>query len=81
MSEIAQLPRRRVLMRDPSLPHQIVIGYLPGSQHKIYVSCNCRLVHHPSGGSPGYEPLEVRGRWEAADALAVYHAHLPGGAS
>lgn len=63
-------------MRDPSLPHQIVIGYVPGQQHKIYVSCNCRITIPPGGGSRGYEPFEVRSRWEADDALAVYRAHL-----
>lgn len=58
------------LMRDPSLPHQIVLGTLPSESHKIYVSCNCRRQR------TGYEPLEVRTRWDAEDALAIYRAHL-----
>jgi len=65
-------PRRmaKVTMRDPSLPHQIVIFKL-ASGPDIGVSCNCRAA----GG--GYQPLEARTRWDADDALAVYRAHLP----
>jgi hypothetical protein len=81
VSEIVQLPRRRVLMRDPSLPHQIVIGVTPGVSNLIYVSCNCKAIKRPRGGLPFYEPLEERTRWEPDEILAVYRAHLPEEAS
>ena len=64
-----------VVMRDPTLPHQIVIGYqwaLTGTG--ISVSCNCRRWQGTGGV---YEPLEVRERWEPGELLAVYGAHLP----
>ena len=70
--------RRRhasVVYRDPTLPHQIVIAYRWGTTGTgISVSCNCRRVPGTAGV---YEPFEVRERWEPADALAVYRAHLP----
>lgn len=60
------------LMRDPSLPHQIVLHFttVDGRSDYIGVSCNCRAK-----GS-GHYPLEARLQWEAEDALAVYRAHL-----
>jgi hypothetical protein len=64
-----------VVMRDPTLPHQIVIGYRWGTTGTgISVSCNCRRV--PGTGGV-YAPLEVRERWEPDEILAVYGAHLP----
>lgn len=82
MTEVVQLPRR-VLMRDPALPHQIVIGYVPGSTtNDIYVSCNCKAERAANGGRPHrYEPLESRTRWEPDEILAAYRAHLPQEAS
>jgi hypothetical protein len=60
------------LMRDPSLPHQIVLHFTTMNDRSDYigVSCNCRAK-----GS-GHVPLEARLRWDAEDALAVYRAHL-----
>jgi hypothetical protein len=59
-------------MRDPLLPHQIVIGVhwqLQGT--RLYVSCNCRHT-----GGETYAPLEVRELWEPGDALAVWRRHM-----
>jgi len=77
LPETAPRHMTKVTMRDPSLPHQIVINTMPGSTHQIYVSCNCRAVRGAHGGVTGYQPLEARTRWDAHDALAVYRAHLP----
>lgn len=63
-------------MRDPSLPHQIVISLSGGPRNEIYVSCNCRGAVSPKGGSIRYKPLEARARWDPEDVLAVYRAHL-----
>ena len=72
----AQRQRRSaaIVMRDPTLPHQIVISYQWGvTGTGIAVSCNCRRV---TGTAGVYTPFEVRERWEPADLLAVYRAHL-----
>ena len=84
MTEVTVLRPTRALMRDPSLPHQIVLHFttvhmrsgLNCRSDYIGVSCNCRAIKGPKGGIKGYEPFEVRTRWDAADALAVYRAHL-----
>jgi hypothetical protein len=66
--------RPRVVFEDPSLPHQIVIT-LRGGGPQIVVSCNClRLNRHGPRGT--YEPIGVRTRWEASEALAVWRAHV-----
>jgi hypothetical protein len=71
--------RPRVTFEDPDLPHQIVLT-LRGGGHGIMVSCNCLRAAGPVKGKAGrsstHEPLEVRTRWEAAEALAVWRAHL-----
>jgi hypothetical protein len=54
-----------VVFEDPDLPHQIVIRLTGGNSHRIGVSCNCLKG----------EPIEVRTRWDAADAIAVWRAH------
>lgn len=68
------------LMRDPSLPHQIVLYFTSiggnGRSDYIGVSCNCRAIQGPKGGGTGHEPLEIRTRWEPEEVLAVYRAHL-----
>jgi hypothetical protein len=61
----------RVTWRDDSLPHQMRL-YMIGQD--IAVSCNC--MRGVDGTAAHYSPLEVRGRWEAAEAQAVYRAHL-----
>ena len=70
-------PRQRaaaVVMRDPTLPHQPVVSdQLVPRGRWIALSCNCRRVPGTAGV---YLPFEVRERWEPADLLAVYHAHL-----
>lgn len=55
------------VMRDPSLPHQIVI-YLH-EQHYIAVSCNCIRRAHGL-------PLMAQPILEAMMAKAVYAEHL-----
>jgi len=62
------------MRRDDTLPHQIRVFLVAG--HRLGVSCNCRRTG--AGGAQGecYEPLEVRSRWEADEAQAVYRRHL-----
>jgi hypothetical protein len=64
-----------VVLRDPSLPHQIVISNVP-NRAELYVSCNCR--QQPPGGrrSGLYEPLEIRELWEPGEAQAVWDEHM-----
>ena len=59
------------MYQDDSLPHQIRIFLVSGGPG-LAVSCNCM------GTGQGFEPIEVRSRWEAHEALAVYRAHLAG---
>ena len=61
----------RVVLEDPDLPHQIVLHFTGGNSHLIAVSCNC-LRKRGAGG----EPLGVRSRWEASEAIAVWRAHM-----
>ena len=56
----------RVVFEDPDLPHQIVIRLTGGNSHRLGVSCNCLKG----------EPIEVRTRWEASEAIAVWRAHV-----
>ena len=61
-----------MVMRDPTLPHQIHIGTrwtLGGTL--LYVSCNCRRI-----AGDAYEPLETRELWEPGDAAAVWRRHM-----
>jgi hypothetical protein len=62
-------------MRDPTLPHQIVLNFVTVDDRNGYigVSCNCRRT---GKGGADYVPFEARLRWEPADVLAVYRAHL-----
>jgi hypothetical protein len=55
-------------MRDDTLPHQIRLTFR--RRDRIAVSCTCRATGHD------YKPLEVRSRWDAAEAQAVWRAHL-----
>lgn len=66
----------KITMRNPALPHQVVIGYVPGSQHRLYVSCNCRGYRRPGAGSVTYEPLEVRGRFEPHEPIEIWRKHM-----
>ena len=66
----------KITLRDPDAPHQIVIGYVPGSQHRLYVSCNCRGYKRPGAGSVTYEPLEVRGRFEPHEPIEIWREHM-----
>ena len=66
-------PEPRVVFEDPDLPHQIVITMR--KSFKIMVSCNCLRVN--GYGSRGtYAPLEVRSCFPAAEAIAVWRAHM-----
>jgi hypothetical protein len=77
MAELLHLVRpRRVTMRDPSLPHQIVLGVVPGNSHLIYISCNCQ-GRKPRQGPTFYEPLAApRGRWEPHEPMEIWRAHM-----
>jgi hypothetical protein len=60
-------------MRDPSLPHQIVLHFttMDGRSDYIGVSCNCQAK------GTGHVPLEARTVWDdPAEVLAAYRAHL-----
>ena len=62
----------QVTLRDPTLPHQIVIGvkwHLKDS--RLYVSCNCRRI-----AGEAYEPLQVRELWQPGEALTVWREHM-----
>jgi hypothetical protein len=64
-------PQPRVTYRDDTLPHQIrlfLVGY------EIAVSCTC--MRGIDGTASHYSPIEIRSRWEADEAQAVYAAHL-----
>jgi len=61
------------VMRDPRLPHQIVIEH--GKSGGIAISCNCRYT---SRGGGFYEPIETRPRWGDGEALRVWREfHAP----
>ena len=70
-AELRALGRIRVTWRDDSLAHQLVLYHIG---QEIAVSCNC--MRGVDGTAAHHSPLEVRAKWEAADALAVYRAHL-----
>ena len=61
----------RPVFEDPSLPHQIVLRLTGGNSHRIMVSCNCLRT-----GRSAFAPIEVRTRWEAPEAIAVWRKHL-----
>ena len=63
----------RVRLRDPDLPHQIVIKFMPANTNLIFVSCNCMRKNQGHGG---YEPIEARKKWEHPEAMAVWRKHL-----
>ena len=73
MGEIIAQPR--VVFEDPDLPHQIVIRLTGGNSHRIMVSCNCMRLP-ACWRTAAYEPLEVRTRWEGAEAIAAWRKHL-----
>lgn len=62
---------RRVTLRDPALPHQIVI-FTIGKD--IAVSCNC--LRGIDGTQAHCSPLEVRYQWEPDQPMQVWRAHL-----
>ena len=59
------------MYQDDSLPHQIRIFLVSGGPG-LAVSCNCLRT------GQGFEPIEVRKRWEPGEAPAVWRAHLAG---
>lgn len=72
----------RVMYQDESLPHQIRIFLVTGGPG-LAVSCCClrktkRSRKAMSRGPASFEPIEVRTRWDADEAQAVYRAHLAG---
>lgn len=66
----------QITLRDPSLPHQIVIGYVPGSQHRLFVSCNCLAFRRPGAGSVSHKPLAIAGRFEPDEPIALWREHM-----
>ena len=71
-------PSRRVVLEDPSLPHQIVLTVSTSNNGKIAVSCNCLKKDgaHTNRAGAVYKPIETRRRWDATEAIAVWRAHL-----
>lgn len=59
------------VIRDPRLPHQIVLFFSGPGGSQIAVSCNCRRVLH------SWAPLAMKPRWQPEEVLAVYRLHLP----
>ncbi len=53
------------VMRDPSLPHQIILGWIYGETRQMYVSCNCIQF-----------PLAIRTRWADGEPQAIWQAHM-----
>lgn len=66
----------QITMRDPSLPHQIVISYVPGSQHRLFVSCNCLAFRRPGAGAVSHEPLATAGRFEPHEPIEIWRQHM-----
>lgn len=65
LPETGPMPPRRVLMRDPTLPHQIRLDYssrLGEGIHSVVVGCNCGGLRKPVV--------------TAEYALALYRDHL-----
>jgi len=62
----------RVTMRDDTLPHQIRLS-LRSTTGKIAVSCTCLRIGR---NDYDYEPIEIRPRWDADEAKAVWRAHI-----
>lgn len=63
----------RVTWENPAADHQIVLAFTSAQDHsgQIAVSCTClgrRYTQH--------QPIEIRTRWTAEQALAVWRAHL-----
>lgn len=60
------------VIRDPSLPHQLVLLVISGSQ-KIVLSCNCLAARPPGGGAPSYGVIEERTCWkDSREAEVIY---------
>jgi hypothetical protein len=69
--------RDQITMRDPSLPHQIVLNFTTagGRTGHIAVSCNCRRT--ATRGTPNYVPLDARLRWDdPAGPMQVWREHM-----
>jgi hypothetical protein len=64
----------KITLRDDSLPHQIRISLMPGGSGLIAVSCNCLRV--PVPGTPKYEPIEARTRWEPDEPIELWRKHM-----
>ena len=57
--------RHRHPVRDPSLPHQIIVGLTSGGL--ITVGCNCL----PQG-----QVLEARELWQPPEPIQVWRQHM-----
>lgn len=64
----------KVMMRDPDLPHQIVV-LAQQSSSKITVSCNCLATRHRNGAVT-HKPIGSRVLWEPGEAAAVWRGHM-----
>lgn len=58
-------------VRDPALPHQIVMQFKGGGQ-RIMVSCNCLATTNRTASGPACVPIEIRSRWESDEAMGAY---------
>jgi hypothetical protein len=65
-------PYHPPVLRNRSLPHQIVVFFAGPGGSQIAVSCNCRRIP----GAARYEPLSIQPRWEPQEIMAAYRAHL-----
>jgi hypothetical protein len=66
----------KITLRDPSLPHQVVVGYVPGSQHRLFVSCNCLAFRKPGAGSVSHKPLATAARFESDEPMRIWRQHM-----
>lgn len=63
----------RAVFADPKLPHQIVLRF---AGQFIVVSCNCLRVRAAGVGQAHYEPLGSRTRWDPAEPIGLWRAHM-----
>lgn len=59
-----------MVLRDPALPHQVVIGTSGDGWHNITVSCNCRGKRNHNG-TVTYEPMGITNNYR--ETLVMYN--------
>lgn len=65
----------RVVLEDPSLPHQIVI-LLQRPGQSLAVSCNCRRMG--AGRDSGHRAIAAKTKRESGEAYACWLEHMVG---